>query len=100
MVFEWDENKNNKNIIKHGIAFKEAMEIFDDPFQSSVIDRRFGYNEERWITIGTTKKGNIIVVAHLYFIKNLTDEVIRIISARKATKKEMTDYGTIRWRRF
>ncbi|KJU86105.1 protein containing DUF497 [Candidatus Magnetobacterium bavaricum] len=59
------------------------------------MDSRFNYNEERWITIGTTRKGHVIVVAHVYFIKNLKYEAVRIISARKATNKERLIYERI-----
>ena len=65
MKFEWNEQKNQFNKNKHGISFEEAKEIFDDPFQLSKLDYRFSYGEERWITIGATKKGHLLVMETL-----------------------------------
>ena len=95
MLFEWDEDKNKENIKKHGISFEEAEDAFDDPFHISILDRRFDYFEERWVTIGSTKNRKVIVIGHLYYLKEDGDEVIRIITARKATKKEREQYENI-----
>jgi hypothetical protein len=95
MEFSWDENKNRENKKRHGIDFKEALEVFDDPLHISILDKRFDYFEERWITIGVTRKGKVIVVGHLYRLEQDGTEVIRIITARKATKKERQQYETI-----
>ena len=94
MVFEWDSEKNKSNIDKHGISFEQAQEIFDDPLHISILDERFQYFEERWITMGQTQDGDILVVAHLYVVEK-EDEKIRIISARNATRKERKAYETI-----
>lgn len=91
MRFEWDDNKNSTNTKKHGISFEEAVEIFDDPFHLSKLDMRFSYFEERWITIGQIKDKMVVVVVNLYFDTD-DDEVIRIISARKATVNERNQY--------
>ncbi len=91
MRFEWDELKNKRNIKKHNISFEEAKDVFDDPLHISLLDERFGYFEERWITIGQSKDYKLIVVANLYF-DNDGEEVIRIISARKATNDERKQY--------
>jgi uncharacterized DUF497 family protein len=82
MQFEWDENKNAQNLKKHGISFEEAQEIFDG-ICFNAIDERFDYGEIREISIGAIQGVVIIVVAHTE--KN---GVIRIISARKATRQE------------
>ncbi len=95
MELEWDEFENLENKRRHGIDFKEAEEIFDDPLHISVLDKRFDYFEERWITIGTTQKGMVIVIGHLYYLKEDGIEVIRIITARKATGKEKKQYETV-----
>ena len=92
MRLEWSESKNEANIKKHGIAFTEAKKIFDDPFQINVLDKRFSYGEERWITMGATRKGKLIVAGHLYDILPDGEEIIRIITARAATKKEKERY--------
>jgi len=91
MKFEWDEKKNRLNQQKHGISFEEAKEIFNDPLHISKLDERFNYFEERWITIGSTKIGKIVVVANLFFTDE-AEEIIRIISARHANKKERRQY--------
>ena len=91
MKFEWNEEKSMLNLQKHGVSFEEAKEVFKDPFHISKLDYRFDYFEERWITIGNTKKDNILVVANMFFDEN-GEEIIRIISARKANSKEREFY--------
>jgi uncharacterized DUF497 family protein len=91
MKFEWDEKKNLINQDKHNISFEEAREVFDDPLQISKLDYRFNYFEERWITVGSTKKYQILVVANMFF-SDEGEEIIRIISARKANTKERQSY--------
>lgn len=95
MEFRWDKNRNKENIRKHGIPFEDTVEVFDDPFHVSILDKRFDYFDERWITIGSLKKGNIIVVGDLYYLTENGDEIIKIITARKATKKEVRQYETV-----
>jgi hypothetical protein len=91
MRFEWNHAKSTVNQKKHGVSFEEAREVFDDPLHVSVLDERFGYFEERWITIGSTRKQRIIVAANLYF-DDEGDLVVRIISAREATTHERRQY--------
>jgi uncharacterized DUF497 family protein len=95
MNFNWDNKKNALNVKKHKISFKEAAQIFDDPLHISLLDKRFDYFDERWITMGMTQKGNVIVVGHLYYLTEDGEEGIRIITARKATRKERKDYEKI-----
>jgi len=91
MRFEWDERKNERNARKHGVSFEEARTVFDDPLHLSLLDHRFSYFEERWITIGLTGEKGIVVAAHLYFDEE-DEEVVRIISARRATRQEVAQY--------
>lgn len=91
MQFEWNEEKNKLNQEKHNISFEEAKEVFEDPLQISKLDHRFSYFEERWITIGSTTKNKVLVVANLFFTDD-GEEIIRIISARKANKTEREYY--------
>jgi uncharacterized DUF497 family protein len=91
MRFEWDERKNERNARKHGVSFEEALAVFDDPLHLSLLDHRFSYFEERWITIGMTGEKGIVVAAHLYFDEE-DEEVVRIISARRATRQEVAQY--------
>jgi uncharacterized DUF497 family protein len=89
MRFEWDEVKNRRNLEKHKISFETARLVFDDPHSRSIQDRVVD-GEERWQTIGMIK-GLIVVVAHTYR-EDAEEEVIRVISARKATPAERRVY--------
>jgi len=91
MRYEWDQNKNFANQKKHGISFDEAIEVFDDPLHVSVLDEKYSYFEERWITVGSTKNISIVVVVNLFF-SDEGEEVIRVISAREATSNERKNY--------
>lgn len=91
MRFEWDQNKNIANQKKHGISFDEAIEIFDDPLHVSILDEKYSYFEERWITVGATKNISIVVAVNLFF-DDEGEEVIRLISAREATDNERKKY--------
>ena len=91
MQFEWNKQKSIINVKKHGVSFEDAREVFDDPLQISKLDHRYNYFEERWITLGSTKKEQILVVANLFFTDD-GEEIIRIISARKANKLERNQY--------
>jgi uncharacterized DUF497 family protein len=89
MRFEWDEVKNRLNFEKHKISFDTARLVFDDPYARSIQDRVVE-GEERWQTVGMIK-GLIVLVAHTYREES-EEEVIRIISARKATPAERRIY--------
>lgn len=89
MKFEWDENKNRINRLKHGISFEEAATVFYDEYAILFDDPDHSQDEDRFLIIGTTKKERICIVSHCYRGQNNT---IRIISARKATKTERKAY--------
>ena len=91
MLFSWDAEKSELNLRKHGVSFELAQTVFDDPLQLSVLDSR-KHHEERWITIGRCADTNTLVVVHTYHAENHDIEIIRIISARKATRKEIKQY--------
>ena len=93
MVFEWDSEKDASNRSKHGVSFEEDREVFDDPLHVAILDHRFSYFEERWITVGQTHTRRVVVVAILYFNAD-DEEVIRIISAREAATHERRQYET------
>lgn len=88
--FEWDTNKAKSNLIKHGIRFEDAVLVFDDPYHLSLQDRHEN-GEFRWQTIGLVHGLIVIMVAHTVRFES-DDEVIRIISARKADRKERSRY--------
>ena len=90
--FLWDETKNRKNIISHKISFEEAKTVFFDPNAKVIFDPDHSQNEDRFIILGLSKLLNILVVCHCY---KENDNVIRIISARKATQKERKQYGGV-----
>ena len=90
MYFEWDERKNGANLAKHGLSFETAALVFDDPNAISLPDREVE-GEERWQTLGTARGIALLLVAHLEWEEH-GEAVIRIISARKATKRERGKY--------
>lgn len=87
--FEWDENKRLKNIDKHGVDFKEAKSVFYDDDALVIIDSEHSIIEERFIILGMSNKARALVVCHCY---GKNEKTIRIISARKATSKEIQQY--------
>jgi uncharacterized DUF497 family protein len=93
MRFEWDENKNRENRKKHGVSFEIAMEVFDDPFSLTSQDRMVEGEERLW-TLGRVDDLNILVVVHTVMDER-DEEVIRIISARKATPRERAFYEEV-----
>jgi uncharacterized DUF497 family protein len=93
--FEWHAFKARDNLRDHGISFEDAKQVFADPFAISVQDRIEG-GERRWQTIGMAADIlMVLLVAHTWEEKK-GDEVIRIISARKATRKEQRMYAQAR----
>lgn len=93
MRFEWDENKNRENRKKHGVSFEIAMEVFDDPFCLTSQDR-IVEGEERFWTLGRVEDLNILVFVHTVMDEK-DEQVIRIISARKATPRERAFYEEV-----
>jgi uncharacterized DUF497 family protein len=90
MKFQWDENKNRSNLIKHRVRFERAILIFEDPHLFTRVER-FEDGEERWQTIGVATGFVLLVVAHTRFELD-GEEAVRIISARKATPRERRIY--------
>jgi uncharacterized DUF497 family protein len=88
--FEWDPTKAAVNLSKHGVAFEDAVLVFEDPLQRSRQDRHLD-GEERWQTLCMVCSIVLLLVAHTWRDDG-DDEVTRIISARRATKQERRDY--------
>lgn len=90
--FDWNSTKEQQNIRKHRVSFRQAATIFRDPNQLSIYDQEHSEDEERWITLGIDSTGVVRVVVHTF--EQLNDKLcqIRIISARKATNVEMRQY--------
>ena len=91
--FEWDPSKAKKNLSKHKISFEDATSIFKDKNSISVFDESHSEDEERWATIGLDTKTRTLVVIHTYISYDKDTYSIRMISARKATKREIKYYN-------
>ena len=89
-LFDWDENKNSINLKKHGIDFDEASTVFFDERAILFDDPEHSDDEERFILLGMSESAKVCIVCHCY---RESDTVIRIISARKATRKEEQRYA-------
>ncbi|MCQ2363081.1 MAG: BrnT family toxin [Acidaminococcaceae bacterium] len=87
--FEWDENKNKINISKHGVDFNEASSVFDDIDALVIPDKEHSVVEDRFLILGLSSLAKLLVVCHCY---RVSESVIRIISARKATRNETAQY--------
>jgi len=87
--FAWDERKNRANRMKHGIWFEEARSVFDDSRARLFYDPEHSETEERFLLLGVSSAGRVLVVVHCY---REAESLVRIISARKATKKEVRAY--------
>jgi uncharacterized DUF497 family protein len=90
MRFLWDERKSRANLAKHRISFETAAMVFEDPHSITRSDR-IKEGEERWQTIGVAGGVAVLLVAHAYWEES-GEEVVRIISARKATAHERKIY--------
>jgi uncharacterized DUF497 family protein len=91
-IFEWDYKKAKTNILKHQISFEDATSVFKDENMISIFDEKHSENEDRWITIGMDLKTRTLVVVHTFVFFDKETTKIRVISARKATKKEQKVY--------
>ena len=85
--FDWDPHKARMNLQKHGVSLDEASSVFDDPMFITVLDEEHSVNEDRYITIGVSVYSRLLLIAHAD-----RGEMIRIISARKATIHERRFY--------
>ena len=93
--FEWDEAKNSANQRKHGVSFEEAQTVFHDDWAILIEDDNPDDAEERFVLLGVSSALKTLVVCHCF---REDDDVIRIISARKADRSERRDYES-RWRK-
>jgi uncharacterized protein len=87
MEFEWDQTKATANEQKHGVDFTEAMTVFADPLSLTGYDPDHSEDEDRYLTMGVSDGGRLLIISH-------TDrgQVVRIISAREANRRERKDY--------
>ena len=90
--FEWDPSKAATNRRKHRVSFEEAATVFLDPRARSLYDDAHSEEEDRWITLGVSAVGRLLVVCHTFRKVNKTTTMIRIFSCRKATRRESEQY--------
>lgn len=93
IYFEWDNRKKTENKKKHGISFEEAQTVFVDENALLIHDPDHSHEEDRFLLLGLSSKFRVLLVCHCY---RKSADVIRIISARKATRKEEKQY----WKRL
>ena len=87
MQFEWDPQKATSNFRKHGVSFREAASVFQDTLSTTYPDSDHSIGESRYVTIGLSRYGQLLVVAHTE-----RGNLIRIISARRASRNEQRFY--------
>ena len=90
--FDWDPVKARQNLHKHGVSFERAARVFLDSFAISIFEEKHSESEDRWITIGAEANEVLLVVIHTFRTYNTDTSLVRIISARKATKEEAQQY--------
>ena len=90
LAFEWDSRKARSNLAKHGVGFEEGSTIFGDPLSLTIPDPEHSLSEKRYITVGRAFSGKLLVVVHTERGDN-----IRIISARRASRRERKFYEKI-----
>ena len=87
MEFEWDENKAAANLSRHGVSFDEAQTVFDDPVYVDFFDPDRSYDEQRYIIIGESQQGRLLIVSYTE-----REDVVRLNSAREAARGEREAY--------
>jgi uncharacterized DUF497 family protein len=87
-IFEWSEEKSRSNFRKHGFEFQEASTVFADPRSINMFDPDHSFDEDRWLALGRSEKGRILVVSYTE-----RPPYTRIISARNATRRERSQYA-------
>lgn len=87
LLFEWDRTKASANLKKHGVSFEEASSVFGDPLAITINDPHIRSGEYRFVTIGQSVLGQLLVVVHPE-----RNDKIRIITARKTTRLEQRQY--------
>lgn len=87
MKFEWDENKAEKNLLKHQVSFDEAKTVFDDPLYIDFYDPDHSVDEDRYLIVGQSNQERILIVSYTE-----RANLIRLISAREVTRQERKIY--------
>jgi uncharacterized DUF497 family protein len=87
LEFEWDAQKATANVAKHAVSFAEAATVFSDPLGRIVADPRHSVDEDRFVLLGLAQSNRLLAVMY-----TLRDQAVRIISARRATRRERKNY--------
>jgi uncharacterized DUF497 family protein len=90
--FEWDPKKAQESVKKHKVSFERAATVFKDAHAISIFDDEHSEDEDRWVTLGKDGGGILLVVCHTFRMIDESTYGIRIISSRKATKREAKQY--------
>jgi len=89
LYFDWSEAKDKANVQKHGVSFKEAKSVFFDEYALLIADPDHSENEDRFVLLGLSAKLRLLLVCHCF---EVDDGLIRVISCRKANRKEVSLY--------
>lgn len=87
LTFTWDLRKASSNLTKHGVSFEEAVTAFEDPLSLTIPDPGHSETESRYVLLGATHQNRLVAVVHTEF-----GDIIRVVSARMATRRERRDY--------
>ena len=90
--FEWDDAKAAANLTKHGVDFREAMTVMLDPLTMTRFDDEHDDDEERWDSLGRAANGQLLLVIHTFLSTRPNSALVRLISARPATRREREQY--------
>ena len=89
---EWDPDKAKQNLRKHGLTFGQGATVLLDPVAINLYDEEHSREEDRWVTLGRSSRGDILVVVHTFDEQSDGNVAVRIISVRQATKRERQRY--------
>lgn len=93
MEFEWDKNKAAANLSRHGVSFDEAKTVFDDPVYVDFYDPDHSYDEHRYIIIGESQRGRLLIVSYTE-----RGDLVRLVSAREVTRREREASAVRSWK--
>ena len=95
--FDWDDTKATLNQDKHRVDFREAMTVLQDPLAMTFFDTEHSQDEDRWVSVGRSSVGALLVVIHTFVSTGPSSALVRLISARAATRHERQQYeqGTL-----
>ena len=95
--FDWDDAKATSNLAKHGVDFRAAMTVLLDPLALTLFDTEHSQDEERWVSVGCSSEGMLLLMIHTFIATSSHYALVRIISARAATRHERKQYelGTL-----